>query len=62
MFYVDAKFQTRKWQVCSANTISKTAILKIVKFSREYPFGDSGEYDATIFRKRKKIKMEGAER
>ena len=57
MFYVDVKFQTRKWQVCSANPISKMTILKVVKFNRSYPFGDSGEYAATIERKRKEVKI-----
>ncbi len=57
VFYVDAKFSTRKWQVCSANPISKMAILKIIKFNRSYPFGDSGEYAATIERKRKRVKV-----
>ena len=56
VFYVDAQFQTRKWQVCSANSVTKTAILKVVKFSRTYPFGDSGEYAATVEMKRKKKK------
>jgi len=55
VFYVDAKFPTRKWQMCSANPISNYSILKVVKFTRSYPFGDSGEYDATIENKRRKV-------
>lgn len=54
VLFVDIKFNTRKWQVCSARSISPFLIVKIIHYQRSYPFGDAAQY----IHKRRGVKNE----